>query len=71
MLLVQQNDQAGRLGVEGAGNVQDGGIDELLDLGVGDGAVLAELVDGAAVLGQLDEVVDGHICGIGGRRIGE
>lgn len=60
MLLLQENNQAGGLGVEGAGNVQDSSIDKLLDLSIGDGAVLAQLVDGAAVLGRLDESIDRH-----------
>lgn len=60
MLLVQQDDQAGGLSVEGAGDVGNGVVDELLDLGVRDGAVLAELVDGAAVLDRLQEAVGGH-----------
>lgn len=60
VLLVQQNNQASRLGVEGARDVQNGGIDKLLDFCVSYGAVLAELVDGAAVLSSLDERVGRH-----------
>jgi hypothetical protein len=71
VLLVQQDDQAGGLGVEGAGNVGDGVVDELLDLGVRDGAVLAELVDSAAVLDRLQEAVGGHGGGGDGKVLGE
>jgi len=60
VLLLQENNQAGGLGVERAGDVQDSSIDKLLDLSIGDGAVLAQLVDGAAVLGRLDESIDRH-----------
>lgn len=60
VLFVQQHDQAGGLGVERGGDVQNSRVDELLDLGVWDGAVLAQLVDGAAVLGRLDEGVGRH-----------
>lgn len=68
VLLVQQNNQTGGLGVEGAGDVSDGVVDELLDLRVRDGAVLAELVDGAASLGGLEETVGRHGGGGGGSR---
>lgn len=63
MFLVQEDHEAGGLGVEGGGDVQDGCVDELLDLGVRDGTVLAELVDCAAGLGRLDEGVNGHGVG--------
>lgn len=72
MLLVQQNHETGRLGVERAGNVQDGAVDELLDLRVRDRALVRELVVGAAGLGQLDERVGGSLrhCDGGGRESG-
>lgn len=66
MLLVQQDHQTGGLGVERGGHVQDSRVDELLDLGVGHGAVLAQLVDGAAGLGRLDQGADGHFGCFGG-----
>lgn len=68
MLLPEQDNQTGGLGVERARNVQDGGINELLDLGVRNRAVLAELVDGAAGLGRLDEGIGGRHCCWGGNR---
>lgn len=75
VLLTEQNNQTSGLGVERAGHVQDSRIDELLDLRVRDGAVLAKLVDGPAGLGRLDEGVGGggHVrCwGGGGEGIGE
>jgi len=73
VLLVQQDDEPRRLRVERAGDVQDGAVDELLDLGVGHGALLGELVVGAAGLGQLDERVGGslrHGCCRGGELSG-
>ena len=60
VLLVQKNDQTSGLGVERAWDVQDRLVDKLLDLGVRHRAVLAELVDGAAVLSRLDETFGGH-----------
>lgn len=60
MLVAQEDDQTGGLGVERARDVEDSSVDELLDLRVGNGAVLAELVDGTAVLSRLDESVGGH-----------
>ena len=46
----------------------DGGVDQVFDLGVRDGGGLAEFVDGASVLGELDEGVWGgsHFGGGGG-----
>ena len=71
MLGVQEDHEPRGLGVEGAGDVEDGFVDELLDLGVRDGAVLAEFVDCAAGFVCLDErVCGGHLgrCrfGLGG-----
>lgn len=67
VLLVQQHDQPRRLRVEGAGHVLDGIGHELLDLRVRHGAVLAQLVVGAAGLGQLDQGVGGRHGDGGGR----
>lgn len=60
VLLLQEDNQAGGLGVERAGNVQDSLVDDLFDLRVRDGGILAELVDGATVLSRLDESFGGH-----------
>jgi len=54
MLSVQQHNQSRGLRIEGRGNGVDGRVDELFDLGVRDGGVLAELVDCAAGLGSVD-----------------
>lgn len=58
MLLVQKDHESGGLRVERAGNVRDCRIDEILDLRIRDRARLAKLVNGTAVLGELDEGVD-------------
>lgn len=55
MLLLQQDDHARGLGVEGRRDVQQGLGDDLLDLGVRHGTLLAELVDGATALDGLEE----------------
>lgn len=60
MLFLKQDNKTGRLGVERAGNVQDSSINKLLDLSVRDRRILAQLVDGAAVLSRLDESFDRH-----------
>lgn len=66
MLFVQKDHQSSGLRVERAGNVCDRRIDEILDLRVRDRARLAKIVDGAAVLGELDESSDGrHLGGCG------
>lgn len=54
---MQEDDQAGRLGVERTRDIFDGSIHELLDLGIWHGALVGELIDGTAGLGQLDEGV--------------
>lgn len=51
MFLVQEDEKPGGLGVERAGDVRDGRVNELFDLRVRDGARLAELIDSATVLG--------------------
>lgn len=48
VLILEQDDNASGLRVEGGGNVQDGGLDDLLNLRVRDRRGLGELVDGAA-----------------------
>ena len=63
MLLMQEDDKPRGLCVERAGNVRDGRVDELFNLRVRDGARLADFVDRAAVLGEVDE-------GVGGRHFG-
>jgi hypothetical protein len=71
VLGVQKYHQPRGLGVEGAGDVLNGCVDDLFDLGVGNWAVLAEFVDCAAGFGQLDErVCVGHLgrCRLGLRR---
>ena len=55
VLGLQDDDEAGALGVEGAGDVLDGVGDELLDAGVGDGGLVGELVDGTAGFGGVEE----------------
>lgn len=57
---VQEDDEAGGLGVEGAGDVEDGFCDELLDAGVGDGDFLCERVEGATGFDGAEE--GGLIC---------
>lgn len=54
MLSVQQHNKSRGLRVEGRGNSVDGRVDELFDLRVWNGGVLAELVDCAAGLGSVD-----------------
>lgn len=55
VLLLEQQDDARRLRVEGAGHVLDGLGDELLDARIADGALGLERVVRAAVLDRLDE----------------
>lgn len=61
VLLLQQQDDAGGLSVEGAGHVQDGISDDALDGIVGDGALGLEAVVGAAGLDQLQEGGGGRV----------
>lgn len=68
MLLLDQKHNAGALAVERRRDVQDGLLDDLLDLGVGDGALLLEGVVGAAGLDGLEEGFGRHACG-GGREV--
>lgn len=64
MLGVEQHDEARGLGVERRRDVEHGLLDESCDLLVGDGGLLVELVDGAAVLDGLEEGLGGsHCCG--------
>lgn len=64
MVVVEHDDDAGGLGVEGAGDVFDGVLDEFFDTGVGDGGGGGELIEGAA---GGDEGEEG---GVGGRHCG-
>ncbi len=61
MLLLEHDDEACGLAVEGAGDAFDGVRDELFDAGVGDGGLVGDLVEGAA---GGDEVEEG--LGVGG-----
>lgn len=51
----QEHDDAGGLRVEAGRHVEDGLLDDLLDLGVGDGRFGRELVDGATGLDGVEE----------------
>lgn len=55
VLVLQEEDQACGLGVEGGGDVLDEVGDDLLDAGVGDRGVLVEGVDAAAVSGGVEK----------------
>ena len=57
MVLLEERDDAGGLGVKGAGDEFDGMFDDLLDAGFRDGDLVGEGVDGAAVFGGLEEGV--------------
>lgn len=59
MVAIEQNDQTGRLRVEGRWSVQDGLLSNLNDGLVGDGGLLVELVDGTALLCGLGEGLGG------------
>ena len=66
VLFLEHDDDAGGLGVEGAGDVLDGVGDELLEAGVGDGRLVGQLVEGAAVFGGVEEILGvghGGCCG--------
>ena len=49
VFVLQEHDQAGRLRVEGAGDVQDSVVDEIENLLVRDWRGVLELVDGATI----------------------
>lgn len=53
VLLLEQEDNAGGLGIEGAGNVEDGVLNNAVDDIVRDGALALEVVVGTASLDQL------------------
>lgn len=55
VLLVQNDDKASCLGIEGAGHMFDGLLDDFLDAGVGDWGAMLEGVDGAAALHRREE----------------
>lgn len=61
VLLLQQENDTGGLGVERAGDVEDGGLDNGLDGIVGDGALGLETIVGTAGLDQLEESVGGCV----------
>lgn len=65
MVGAEEDDNAVGLGVEGGGDVLQGLLDDLLDLGRGDGQVLGEGVVGATVLDALE-----HGVGVDGRHVG-
>lgn len=76
MGVAEEDDGAVALGVEAAGDVLDGLLDDLLDAGGGDGEVLAEGVVGAAVLDLVEDRlgvdIGSHLSGWGcGERGGE
>lgn len=66
VLVLQQEHETGRLGVEGRRDVLDELGDDLLNAVVRDGRGLVEGVDAAAVGDSLEEVGGGGHCGIGG-----
>ena len=65
VLLLEHDDEAGGLRVEGAGDVLDGVGDELLDAAVRDGGFVGQLVVGAAGLDGLEQVLGVRHCGCG------
>lgn len=65
VLVFQEEDQACGLGVEGGWDVLDEVGDDLLDAGIGDGGVLVEGVDAAAVGGGVEEGHGGGHVGLG------
>lgn len=62
VLVLEQEHEAGGLGVERGGDVLDELGEDLLDAGVGDGRGLVEGVDAAAVGDGLEEVGGGSHC---------
>jgi len=63
VLLVQNDDKASGLGVEGAGHMFDGLFDDFLNAGIGDWGAVLEGVDSAAALYRLEE--GGGVCWVG------
>ena len=63
VLVLEKEDETGRLRVEGGGDVLDELGDDLLDTVVGDGRGLVEGVDAAAVGVGLEERGGGGHCG--------
>ena len=63
MLLFQYDDGAGGLRVEGAGDMLDSVVDELLDAVVGNGGLVGELVDGTTFFYELGERLRVCHCG--------
>lgn len=64
VLVLEEEDQAGGLGVEGRGGVLDDVGDDLLDAGVGDRRGLVEGVDAATVGGSVEERHGGGHLGV-------
>jgi len=65
VLLLQHDDHACGLAVEGAGDVLDRVLDELFDASLGDGGFVVYLVEGAAAFDEGEEGlgVGGHFRG--------
>ena len=64
--ITEEKDVACRLCVEGGGDVEDGFLDDFLDAGVWDGRLFLELVDCAAALDRLEELLGCHFGRCGG-----
>ena len=67
--IAEEEDVACGLGVEGGGDVEDGFLDDFLDAGVWDGRLFLELVNCAAALDRLEELLGCHF-GSGGGSVG-
>lgn len=64
VLLVQDDDDSGGLGVEGAGDMLDSLRDELLNAGVRNGGLILKSVVGPSMLDSFEEVhLIGHLGG--------
>ena len=55
MLILKEHHAARRLRVEGAGNVQDGVVDELLDLVIADWCLLVQGIESTPALDRVYE----------------
>jgi hypothetical protein len=65
VLLLEQEDNTGGLGVEGAGNVEDGVLNNAVDDIVRDGALALEVVVGAARLDQVQKIGGSRVLEFG------
>jgi hypothetical protein len=64
VVLVQEDNEAGRLRVEAGGHMENGLLSDVGDLLVWDGGLLVELVVGAALLDGVEEgLLRRHVCG--------